>query len=362
MWSALSSGAASFGRILLVSLLPNGLLAVAIWAFVRAGSFSGRSDWKAVAASVQHANTTVLFLFVGAIIVLAVILQPFQIGMVRILEGYWPDVPVISRLTSLFVEHHQRRIGDLQNSTLDVIAPADDENAPIGQRVQARRDFLAKSAAKARAERRLSRYPFYGDVDLLPTSLGNALRTGETTAGERYGLDTLSSWPRVYPNISSRLAESADSARDALDGSVNLCVTFFFLAIISAAAAYHNPGAVWIPILALLLMAMTYAGAISAAVSYNEILRTAYDLHRFDMVKALHYKLPDTGPEESDLFEDLGKLFQAPAKYQSMDGSGRYGTGIAHELVGSPYDHETTKFADQSQAAGAAQTINGEAK
>jgi len=348
MWSALSSGAASFGRILLVSLLPNGLLAAAIWAFVRAGSFTGQSDWKAVAASVLHANTAILFLFVGAIILLAVILQPFQIGMVRILEGYWPDVPIISHLTSLFVEHQQRHVDHLQESTPDVIAPADDKNAPLGRRVQARRDFLAKSAAKARAERRLSRYPFSEDSELLPTSLGNALRTGETTAGERYGLDTLSSWPRMYPNISSRLAESADSARDALDGSVNLCVAFFFLAIISAAAAYHNPGAVWIPILALLLMAMTYAGAVTAAVSYNEILRTAYDLHRFDMVKALHYKLPDTGQEEGDLFEALGDLFQAPATYQSMRGSGRYGRGIAHDLVGSPYDHETAKSADQS--------------
>jgi hypothetical protein len=347
MWNALTSGAASFGRILLVSLLPNGLLALASWAFVRAGSFSGQSNWKTVISSILHANATVLFLFVGAVVLLAVILQPFQVGMVRVLEGYWPAWSIMSRLESIFIERHQRRINELRERTVDEIVLDDDVKAPLDRRVYARRDYLTKSATKARAERLLSRYPFDGDYKLLPTALGNALRSGETTAGERYGLDTLSSWLRIYPNLSARLTASADSARDALDACVNLCVTFFLLSILSAAAAYHNPGALWIPILALLMMVMTYAGAISAAVSYNEILRTAYDLHRFDMVKSLHYKLPVTEDEEHKLFQGLTSLFQAARKYRSM--SGRCGTGIAHDFVDWPYDHEPGKTADQSQ-------------
>jgi hypothetical protein len=347
MWDVLTSGAASFGRLLLVSLLPNGLLALAAWAFVRAGSFSGKSNWKVVVSSVLHANLAMLLLFAGAVVLLAVILQPFQVGMVRLLEGYWPDWTVTSLLASLFIEHHHRRIKDLRKCTKVEIRLDDDARAPLERRVHERRDNLVKSAAKARAERLLARYPYIGDYELLPTSLGNALRTGETTAGERYGLDTLSSWLRMYPNLSTQVTATADSARDALDACVNLCVSFFVLSILSAAAAYHNPGALWIPILALLMMAATYAGAISATVSYNEILRAAYDLHRFDMVKALHYKLPSAGDDEYELFQELSRLFQAPGQYRSM--SGRRRSGIAHEIVASPYNHENSETAGQNQ-------------
>jgi hypothetical protein len=347
MWDVLTSGAASFGRLLLVSLLPNALLVFAAWAFMRAGSFSGQSNWKAVVSSVLHANVAMLLLFSGVVVLFAVILQPFHIGMVRLLEGYWPEWAVTSRLAALFIEHHHRRIENLQKCMQSEIRLDDDAKAPLDRRVHGRRDYLTNSAARARAVRILSRYPYIGDCELLPTSLGNALRTGETTAGERYGLDTLSSWLRMYPNLSTPLTVSADSARDALDACVNLCVTFFVLAILSAAAAYHNPGALWIPILALFIMAATYAGAISATVRYNEILRSAYDLHRFDMVKALHYKLPSGEDDEYKLFQELGSLFQAAGQYRSM--SGNRGTGIAHDEVTSPYNHEIGKAVGEDQ-------------
>ena len=347
MWEALTSGAASFGRLLLVSLLPNGLLAFAIWAFLRAGSFSGQSNWKAVVSSILHANIAMLFLFASVVVLLAVILQPFQVAMVRLLEGYWPGWTVTSRLASLFIGHHHRRINDSEKNIRGENGLYDDATAPLDRRVHVRRDYLTKSAAQARAERILARYPYIGDYELLPTSLGNALRAGETTAGERYGLDTLSSWLRMYPNLSVQLKASADSARDALDACVNLCVSFFLLAILSAVAAYHNVGALWIPILALLMMVATYAGAISTTVSYNEILRSAYDLHRFDMVKALHYKLPSAEDDEYELFQELSRLFQALGQYRSM--SGIRGTGIAHDIVTSPYDHDISKTASQDQ-------------
>jgi hypothetical protein len=347
MWEVLTSGAASFGRLLLVSLLPNGLLVFATWAFVRAGSFSGQSNWPAVVSSILHANVAMLLLFAGVVVLVAVILQPFQIGMVRLLEGYWPGWTFTSHLASLFIEHHHHRIKNSEKCMREEIRLDDDARDPLDRRVHVRRDYLTKSAAKVRAQRLLARYPYIGEYELLPTSLGNALRVGETTAGERYGLHTLSSWLRMYPNLSPQLKASADSARDALDACVNLCVGFFLLAIVSAAAAYHNPGALWIPILALLMMIATYAGAISVTVSYNEILRGAYDLHRFDMVKALHYRLPSAGDDEYKLFQELNDLFQAVEQYRSM--SGIRGIGVAHDFVNSPYNHEISKAVGQDQ-------------
>ena len=109
------------------------------------------------------------------------------------------------------------------------------------------------------------------------------------------------------------------------------------LAVVSSTVVfYEGPELLWIPAAALLLSGVTYAGAIAAAVSYNTLLRTAYDLHRFDMLTALHYELP-IAEQEHGLFRQISALFRATDQYQSMKGDEE--AGIAHELVEWRYDH-----------------------
>jgi hypothetical protein len=65
------------------------------------------------------------------------------------------------------------------------------------------------------------------------------------------------------------------------------------------------------------------------------------------MVKALHYKLPFAEDDEYKLFQELNTLFQALGQYRSMSGIG--GTGIAHDIVTSPYNHEISKTVGRDQ-------------
>ncbi len=54
-----------------------------------------------------------------------------------------------------------------------------------------------------------------------------------------------------------------------------------------------------------LLAVVAYRGAVAQARSYGQQIRTAIDLYRFELLKALHLRLPSTPQEERALWERL---------------------------------------------------------
>ncbi|MFC8514074.1 hypothetical protein [Streptomyces sp. NPDC057257] len=207
---------------------------------------------------------------------------------VRVLEGYWDRWPLTARLAEALIWLQRRRWHALRQRA-DRLAGGD----------TARR-------MRADARRRLAIRP-PADV-LLPTALGNALRAGELSAGERYGLTTLATWPRIYPQVSERMADALNSARGALDTAVNLCWSFLVLTGTAAVALHDEPTYWWLCGGGLLLAALAYKGAVTAAQSYSSLMHLAYDLHRFDLLEALHYPLP-TRENEEDLFAGVSAFF-----------------------------------------------------
>ncbi|WP_369248729.1 hypothetical protein [Streptomyces sp. R41] len=217
------------------------------------------------------------------------LLQPFQVRAVRVLEGYWDRWSVTAGFAGVLMEL-QRRRGQVLADRADAATDA----GPDARRVA------------ADASRRLAAAP--PKDALLPTALGNALRAGELSAGERYGLTTLASWPRIYPQVSAPLAQALSSARDMLDMAVNLCHAFLACAVVMGAAFYDEAGDWWLVALALVMAAVAYKGAVIGAQAYAGLMHVVYDLHRFDLVEALHHPLPDRDGEWA-LFQRLSDRF-----------------------------------------------------
>ncbi|WP_257004918.1 hypothetical protein [Streptomyces sp. Tue6028] len=244
---------------------------------------------------------------------LGLLLRPFQVRAVRVLEGYWDRWPLTAPLAGILVRMQRRRRRVLR-ARVDATPRGDS-----GRRVQ------------ADAYRRLAAWP--PPEALLPTALGNALRAGELSAGERYGLTTLSSWPRIYLQVSDRMAAVLSSTRDALDSAVNLCWSFLALTGAGATAMYDEPSHWWLCGAGLVLVAVAYKGAVTAAQAYAGLMHAAYDLHRFDLLEALHYPLP-TREDEEDVFAGISALFAGaerpdiPYSHQvERDGDARDGDG-----------------------------------
>jgi hypothetical protein len=167
----------------------------------------------------------------------------------------------------------------------------------------------------------LSRYP--DEQRLLPTRLGNTLRAAEDEAGMRYGLPTVATMPRLYPHLSDRFAAVYVDRRNQLDLAVRFCAPLALATPISAVMLAAN-GGYWrvLPVATALLSWTSYQAAVGGAAAYGQALYVAFDLHRFDMLRALHYPLPATLNEELDFNDRLASFF--------VDGA---------PMGDDPYDH-----------------------
>src|SRR4051812_34759868 len=80
----------TFGtRFSLVGLLPSGLLCLFVLALIWSGAPERAPEFERVAQLVADLRPMETAGLAASILLLALVLQPLQLPMVRILEGYW---------------------------------------------------------------------------------------------------------------------------------------------------------------------------------------------------------------------------------------------------------------------------------
>jgi hypothetical protein len=254
---------------------------------------------SSVVHTVASLEVTGHVVLVMAVLILGVLLRPFQISLVQVLEGYWSSRGIRGALAALGSERHVRQ---RSRHALRLGAPK-----RTGPRDTSFEEVAAYSRRRGRAERLESRAqavtdryvsevkedPERGPITLLmPTLLGNVLRRSELTAGERYGLTTVITYPRLYPHLSEHLRREIASHLDAIDTSAAFTVVLAAQAVLAMPLIARLDGWSLLPAALLLLAIVPYRGAIVAASRHGVLLATAYDLHRFDMLASMHMPLP----------------------------------------------------------------------
>lgn len=221
----------------------------------------------------------------------AVLLRPFQIALVQVLEGYWRG----GTFASHAIDRHmmRRRVAEVRR-TPRVNAPergmAEDVAAYARSSHRARR-------MRARAIAVSDCYPVDAQ-DTLPTTLGNILRASETSAGERYGLNTVRMFPRLYPYLSPRLDSELKEQTNVLDASAAFTLLFAALTVLSAPLIVRVDWWSLVPFGTAAVAFLAYHGACRSAALYGTQLMVAFDLHRFEMLAAMRQRTPVDGYEE----------------------------------------------------------------
>lgn len=292
-------------RFNLVGVLPAVVLALLILAGVWSGAPASSPDLGAVGAKLSSVSAGEVALLALGILAFSLVLHPLQLSLVRLLEGYWGEGRAGRTLAGWGRRRHQGRRRELDGRTR-FPRPADRTVDPE----------RARSAMLAAWElRRL--YP--GPDRVLPTSLGNVLRAAEDRAGDKYGLDAVLVWPRLFPQLSEGLASALDDARNQLDVAARFAVTFL-LAVVAALILFTAHGW-WVTVAAGAagLAWLSYRAAVNAAIAYGELMETAFDLHRFDLLKALHVPLPPDHKHELEtnatVTEFLRRDFRVELEY-----------------------------------------------
>jgi hypothetical protein len=318
MWAAtlVTSGASAFGRLFLVNILPSSVLVVTLTLLVRADAFPGGRSWLTpgdVFVVRGDTTTAAVLLLLLAVALLAALTQSFEYGFVRILEGYWRPSRLALALSGYGVGRQRERFRQLQRQNLDQPqgqVPPRRPDLRLHEQRREQRDFRRRQLEGRRAAQELQQFPLE-EFDLLPTRLGNAMRSFERRAGERYGYSTPVVWPRLYPHVSARIAAGFESSVDALHAGVNFTLAFALTSILSLVAFVQDPWLLWIPIVAACLALIAYRGAVAAATMQALMVAVAFDLHRFDMVAALRLEEPPNAEQENDFANHLSLFFRS---------------------------------------------------
>jgi hypothetical protein len=246
-----------------------------VWAQLT-GLDAALKRWQGYAPEVQ--------VFLGALGLLlvfftATLLGAFEGSLLRLYEGCWPKWHRLARRRADNLNRKRNRRHLLRTKVVN-----DQAN-------------LAEQAELARLDSELAHRPHDPDRS-MPTSIGDILRTAEDYPRQRYGLDPIILWPRLFPHLSDALREVLGQAQDQLDLVLRLATLAALHGVAwSIAAAVRGQWAVlWWTLPALPLAWLLWRSAPQASISYATLFRAAFDMHRFDVYESLHWP-PPVSPE-----------------------------------------------------------------
>ena len=132
---------------------------------------------------------------------------------------------------------------------------------------------------------------------LMPTRVGNILRAAEDYPNDRYGLETITMWSRLWLVMPEEARQEIAHARMQLDHAVRLMgwgmafsMWFFF-------SIWAYPLLITLP-MGIAMVMIAYRRAIHAAQMYADLIRTAFDLYRHAMYEQMGWDVPATLHDE----------------------------------------------------------------
>lgn len=289
-WEAIATqlGSDWASRVLLPSFMFGalGLLAFAL------GPWLSIDQFTSTVCKVQGLNTVLLgaLLVVGLIglFLCGLITDQLTAPFLRLLQGYWPDWPVLNELwLALIGWQEKKRV----NMNRDWQKLAKQQLAGTLDRAGAR--------TYARLDDRMHRLPAK-PLDVMPTRLGNILKAGETRPENKYGLDAYVCWARMWLLLDKDLKEELTAARAALDNAVR-ALMWGLLALIWITFAW------WVVLPAGVAIFVAWQAILAAAETYADMLEGSFDTHRRLLYDALAWPKPASPAEEQALGEQITK-------------------------------------------------------
>lgn len=250
----------SIGRYFgVVTVLPALLLILWVWLLIASHSWTGRPDLNRVMAAVDHVSVQTVIWLVLSAVATGLFLHPLQYATTQLLEGYWGTSSVALGAMASRIHAHRRRflaLVDARETNREAVdrrcdaillarvedqpEPAEGESAE--ELWESMRHALLNSAkgnpmirhlvGTEEANRLLARYPREGRR-IMPTRLGNALRSFEDVTGSQYGLSAITVAPHLHLIAPERHLGYLTDGREEMDASIRLCVVSLLASIVT---------------------------------------------------------------------------------------------------------------------------------
>jgi hypothetical protein len=146
----------------------------------------------------------------------------------------------------------------------------------------------------------------------MPTRLGNMLKNAELYPKDRYKIDAVLIWPRLYNLFPERFVQTIAGARSALDFMLVLSALGGAFALLSGCYLLIVGATWWLFLICfwggLLFAWLAYQGALGSALLYAQQIKIGFDLYRNELLKQMRLPLPATPDEEETWWYEIGQF------------------------------------------------------
>jgi hypothetical protein len=271
-------------RFALTALVPSALL-VGLLGVVTAVSWW---SWYDAFAAWRRLDTVAQGVLTAAVVLAGMLVATLAVRgsteLVRLYEGYWTSRPG-RWLARVGGDHHRTRLA-----------------------------ALAKNP-DPRAYRRIHLgYPLPTQPEqVMPTTLGNILRNAELHPRDRYGIDAVLVWPRLYPLLPERMATAVATARTDLDSLLVISALSLSFAVAAGLDVLAAAGPAWLFATCFgagaAVSRLAYGAATRAAVVYAQQIKVAFDVYRGDLLTHLGVPAPADPEAEHRAWQRLAMLW-----------------------------------------------------
>lgn len=241
----------------------------------------GRTPLEAWVRELSGLSTPAqLALLMGALIVVlasAVIEQRCELGVLRLLEGYWGRR--LTRLRQWLVLRQNAKLADL-----------DRRFQTLTKKRESGLLTFEEEEEYVETDERLRRTPAH-PARRMPTRLGNTLRAAERLPAEKYGLDSVVCWPRLWLLLPDGVKNELSAARAGLDAGARVWFWGMLFLVWTVWAWWAAP-------VGLVAAFLAYRWMLGAAETYADLLESAFDVHRTALYEALRLPPPAHAGEE----------------------------------------------------------------
>jgi hypothetical protein len=204
----------------------------------------------------------------------AAVAQQFVLQVLRWAEGYWPGWLGLLRTRLERRRLRQKRMIKSDRAEL------------AGRFSRLSRPELTRYSLLDVA---LTRFP--ENDYIMPTKLGNILRAAETRPEQKYGLNVIICWPRLWLLLPETVRKELGEARAGLDAAT-LAFVWSLLFVIWGVWLW------WAIPVGLLAAYFSYQRMLSMSEGYGDLLESVYDVYRPALYKALRWPMPKNPIEE----------------------------------------------------------------
>jgi hypothetical protein len=289
------------------------------------------------------AQGVVIFSFLT--IVLTGLLYNLNIPIIRLYEGYpWRESFVGRWLTRYYqsklradivIRSHAQLLRDVLKETKERES-TNPLNRDETQELQANSESHAalKKIGQERilaGQRLMGIFPRNEDA-VLPTRLGNVIRSFEHYPQRQYNMASITLWPRLVAKIDKDYAVAIDDAKISFDFFINCSVLSAILALMALFVGLIYPTAFastglllsWIIeiIIFIVLSYASYTASINRASAWGSMVKGAFDLYRWDLLKQFGYKsIPNNMEEERELWGVISRqlIYGDPVKDKLLE-------------------------------------------